>query len=462
VLFRSRINKALAEGHTKFEWMHQKLNGEPVPSEIILTRVTRGRGYIVVGYTRDLREQKAMHSEIIEAHKELRIAREKAEKNARAKSEFLANISHEIRTPMNAIMGMMRRLGASELTSAQHGYVDKAEHFTKLLLQVFGDMLDYSSIDAGRMVLEKVEFSSRKLLRSVLDILLTQAKEKLLKLKITVEPELPDALVGDPMRIEQIILNLANNAIKFTHEGSVAIHVSHKADEEGTVRLYFTVKDTGIGIAEKQKKKLFMPFMQADSSSTRKYGGSGLGLAISRSLVKMMGGDISFESKVGVGSTFFFNVPLALPGTLSKAHETATADAENTASVAQSLDGMRILLVEDNEINRMIAMELLTSEGIVMDTASNGIEALDALTSADYDLVLMDIQMPEMDGLTATKKIRANPKYADLPIIAMTAHSTDSDRDASFEAGMNAHITKPIDPKLLYETLRRWDRRKRV
>ena len=473
-----RIKKAFADGYVRFEWMHQKLNGEPIPSEITLVRVKRGDDYIVAGYTRDLRELKAMLAAMHKKEEQLRLARDLAEKNARAKSEFLANMSHEIRTPMNAIVGMTHLLAATELNAKQQDYVDKAEHSASLLLHIINDILDFSKIDAGRMEMETIKFSIAKLTRHVRDMVIGQAKAKSLKLKIVVEPDVPEFVVGDSLRLEQVLLNLTNNAVKFTKRGEVCIRVSRPEQPASLaankVQLLLEVKDSGIGMSEAQLAALFTPFTQADSSTTRKYGGTGLGLAISRSLVGLMDGDIWCTSEAGKGSTFSFTVTLALPedaeqssGINLERGQNANLALQRSDCLAEPCDedvpldfsplqGMRVLLAEDNEINQMIANEFLNEKGVIVDTANNGVEALEALEKNTYDLVLMDIQMPEMDGLTATTEIRKNPKYKNLPIIAMTAHAMAGDREISIGSGMNDHLTKPIDPELLYITLMNW------
>ena len=488
-----KIKQAFAEGRARFEWMHQKLNGEPIPAEITLVRVKYGDRFIVAGYTRDLRELKAMLGQMRKKEDELRLARDQAERDAKAKSEFLANMSHEIRTPMNAIVGMTHLLAGTGLNATQQNYVEKAEHSARLLLRIINDILDFSKIDAGRMEIDKVKFSVHKLTRHIHDMVVGLANAKSLKVNFIVQPNVPEYVVGDSMRLEQILLNLTNNAVKFTQTGEVSVCISrqNKDPEPGKLRLLFEVQDTGIGMTKEQLDVLFVPFTQADSSITRKYGGTGLGLAISRSLVGLMGGEIWSESTLGKGSKFSFTVNLDLPSDLPSdnpnvenvndtsantalnpkpgngtgAHSEIVEKQEATFSTQladdnfDSLQGLRVLLAEDNEINQMIANAFLSDKGIVVDIANNGLEAIEALEKNNYDVVLMDIQMPGMDGLTATAKIRENPKYENLPIIAMTAHAMPGDRELSIEKGMNDHLTKPIDPKLLYLTLKGWDKR---
>ena len=454
-----RIREAFDKGWVRFEWMHQKVDGEPIPAEITLVRVRRRNHFIVAGYTRDLREQKAILAEMQRTQDALRLARDLAEKNAKAKSEFLANMSHEIRTPMNAILGMSHLLGGTELTEKQRGYLEQAEHSANLLLRIINDILDFSKIEAGRMEMERIPFSVPGLIANTRKMLAPQAEAKGVALSVNVAADIPDQVYGDPIRLEQVLLNLANNAVKFTDSGNVAITAGLQEGLPGKVKMLFSVKDSGIGMTGEQVAGLFTPFTQADTSTTRKYGGTGLGLAISRSLVELMDGTIWCESAPGEGSTFYFTVLFdAVDGdaAMPEAKDTAEEHADDDFA---DIAGLTVLLAEDNEINQMIAMELLAGKNVAVEAVDTGLKAVEALEQKEYDLVLMDIQMPEMDGLTAAKIIRAKDKFADLPIIAMTAHAMTGDREASLNVGMNDHITKPIDPALLYAALRRWDRR---
>ncbi|MDR3332462.1 MAG: response regulator [Synergistaceae bacterium] len=454
-MLQELLKEAFASGYGRFEWLHQKLNGDPIPTEIILVRVRRGDEYIIASYTRDLREHKAMLAEMQKKSDELRKAKELAERNAKAKSEFLANMSHEIRTPMNAILGMTHMLSGADLTEKQRGYVEQAKSSAKLLLRIINDILDFSKIDTKQLEIDAKAMSLRGIVRSVQNMVAADASSKYLSLSAEVEPDVPDSIIGDPVRLEQILLNVLSNAVKFTHEGEVSVRVSQTLSAENETRLMFEVSDTGIGMNEDQMSSLFIPFTQADSSSTRKYGGTGLGLAICKNLVEMMGGEIWCESHPGRGSTFRFTAKFDLP-------DVAAADEAGDSSQAEDDDdleilrGLKVLLVEDNEINQMIATELLQGVNVTVTVADNGLEALKAMDGGVFDLILMDIQMPEMDGMTATTKIRENPTYSALPIIALTAHAMASDRDACIGCGMNDYLTKPIDPQQLYSTLKKW------
>ena len=454
-LAAEKIHEAFTTGTCRFEWLHQKLNGDPVPSEITLVRVGWGDGFIVAGYTRDLREQKTMLAAMQKTQDELLLARDLAEKNAKAKSEFLANMSHEIRTPMNAILGMTYLLGRTDVTEKQRGYLDQTEHSANLLLRIINDILDFSKLDAGRMKIDAIAFSLRQTMRHVHDIVRGESSAKSIRLYTNVDDRAADALVGDPLRLEQVLLNLTNNAVKFTPPGGeLHVRVRQQALADDKAELRFEVQDSGIGMTPDEVDRLFQPFSQGDTSATRRYGGTGLGLAVSRRIVKLMGGEISCASTVGKGSIFSFVITLPLPVKDASLPQGSPFEGER-----DSLAGLRVLLAEDNEINQMIAEELLAAKNILVRTVNTGQEALDVLMEEPFDLVLMDIQMPEMDGLTATMCIRANPAHADLPIIAMTAHAMNGDRETSLESGMNDHITKPIDPGILYAVLRRWDSR---
>ena len=451
------LKSAQEQGYGRFEYLHKKIDGTLLPVEVTLVRVRHGRDNIVVAYLRDLREIRATLEAMHKTQDELRLARDLAEKSAKAKSEFLANMSHEIRTPMNAIVGMTHLLAGSKLDEKQRNYVDKAGHSANLLLRIINDILDFSKIEAGRMDTENIQFSLHQITSNVHDIISGQAAAKGLDWQIDVASDVPDGLVGDPMRLEQVLINLANNAVKFTPSGQVKATVSLRRmfEDNGTAKaeILFEVRDTGIGMSEEQLTTLFSPFTQADSSITRKFGGTGLGLAISRSLIELMGGEISCVSSLGKGSKFTFTVTLNLADAVA---DEADGAALGDCACENCLAGIRVLLAEDNEINQMIAVDMLEGQGALVNTVGTGLEAIKALQQNDYDVVLMDIQMPEMDGLSATAEIRANPRWEDLPIIAMTAHAMSGDREVSLEAGMDDHLTKPIEPDKMFAAIRRW------
>jgi len=529
------------------------------------------------------------------ATEQMRAAKTLAENAVRMKSDFLANMSHEIRTPMNAIIGMSHLAMKTELTPRQRDYMKKIQWSSQHLLGIINDILDLSKIEAGKMTVESIDFELNQVLENVIGLISEKAAAKNLELILEIDADVPHSLIGDPLRIGQVLINYANNAVKFTEQGNIAIRVAVARASSRELILNFSVSDTGIGLDEEQRNRLFQSFEQADSSTTRKYGGTGLGLAISRQLVSLMGGEVGVDSKLGTGSTFWFTVPLGhregkqqqllpapdlrgrrvlviddndharevigdmlsnmsfvvslapsglagiaeivraanagepyeivfldwqMPGLdgiatarkisdsmpmnaphmvmitaygrdeVMKAADDAKIDDVLIKPVTSSLlfdtamrilgttqtsqlrsaehpapgtdlaaiTGARILLVEDNELNQEVAMELLHQAGFLVDIADNGAIAMNMLNNQDkdYDMVLMDMQMPVMDGVTATREIRKQEKWSALPIIAMTANAMASDRDRCIDAGMNDYLVKPIDPDQLWMTLRRW------
>ncbi|MDR2503823.1 MAG: response regulator [Deltaproteobacteria bacterium] len=389
---------------------------------------------------------------------------QRAEAATKAKSEFLARMSHEIRTPMNGIIGMTYLAMRDKPEEKQLNYLKRIDGAAKTLLGVINDILDFSKMEANKMEIEYKSFSLALMLRSIYDMLQVKSQEKGLSLDFSVDENVPDMIKSDSLRLSQICINICSNALKFTEKGGVSLRVSmapadaprapgtaeSPAEEEGMF-LLFSIKDTGIGIDQEAIARIFDAFSQADGSTTRKYGGTGLGLSICRSLSRMMGGDIWVESEAGRGSAFYFTVRVE-PGVQELPQ--GAAEAEDEAS----LPPLRVLLVEDNEINQEIALGIMEGLGVSAAVVNNGQEALSAWQKEPFDLILMDIQMPVMDGLTAARAIRAQgvPRAGSIPIIAMTANAMSGDREKSLEAGMNAHITKPLDAGELRRVLLHW------
>ena len=570
--------------------MHRRKDGDERYCDIVATPFLSPEGELL-GVIEDCRDV----TDLVESQKAMQRAALAAEDANRAKSEFLANMSHEIRTPMNAIIGMSYLALQTGLTQKQHGYLNSIKSSAKSLLHIINDILDFSKIEAGRMDIEQVDFDLDEVLQGLTSLDAVKLADSKVELQMDVEPDVPFTLVGDPLRLGQVLINLVGNAIKFTDEGEVVVGVRLQSTVNQTTTLLFSVKDTGVGMTEEQMEKLFHAFSQADMSTTRRFGGTGLGLSISKKLVEIMGGSIFVESTPNQGSTFYFTVPfnnpqpgqatmpelLALsdmrvlvlsrsPSARAKLVKTlaglgmrpgeavdgdeaehmllaATTENDpfeailinwirptekslNIASGLQHVDGtagapviimasvldldmftaeanavgikhvvakpvsrtmllqtimdavqnkrhlpeihepanalpflpvpgvenQRVLLAEDNEINQLVAKELLESMGLVVDIADNGRMALDMLARKEYTAVFMDIQMPEMDGYEATRHVRANPQMRALPIIALTAHGMVGDREKCLKAGMSDHISKPIDPQALADMVSRW------
>ena len=386
---------------------------------------------------------------------------EKTQEASKLKGEFLANMSHEIRTPLNAILGMVHlSMRDGTLPPKQLDYLKKIEVAAKSLLGVINDILDLSKVEAGMLSMEEVPFSLRTTVENILSIHQESAGVKSLSLLLEYQPNAPEFFLGDPLRIGQVLSNLLSNAIKFTKEGGVSVRCWLENKQEvqtgaADALVRISVTDSGMGIPEHVLGALFQPFMQADASITRQFGGTGLGLAISERLVRMMGGEIQVSSVLGQGTTFSFS--LRLP--IDRQPGASSAQALGGGAFEElQLEGKRILVAEDNAINQFIVEELLAPSGATVTLVENGLLALEAVTQGHFDLVLMDMQMPVMDGLEATRRIRllATPAARDLPIIAVTANAMTEDRDSGFAAGMNDYLTKPIEPAELRRMLLKW------
>jgi signal transduction histidine kinase/ActR/RegA family two-component response regulator len=439
-------------------------------------------GFVVYRLSRTARRarrrDRIIQARLAEAKQQAEVQAQRAEAASKAKSDFLAMMSHEIRTPMNGLLGFANLLLETPLNVEQREFAETVQRSGDALLTVINDVLDYSKIEAGRMTVEQIDFDLRSVCNEVCRILQSTIADRGLAMSLTYDEKLPRMIKGDPVRLRQVLLNLAGNAVKFTERGTIRIELSRL--DEGEVKI--SVVDSGIGITEEQLDRMFRRFTQADSSTTRRYGGTGLGLAISKTLVELMGGAIGVNSQPGAGSTFWFTLPL-IAASQAQAEIQAPASAAGPAEVPVLVAAVvvppialgvtdvppvamsaaaqrgRLLLVEDNFVNQRVAVYMLSKLGHQVDVAKHGREAVDMLSKSAYDLVLMDCQMPEMDGFEATRIIRDRSSSVldhEIPVVAMTANAFPEDRARALASGMNDFLAKPVDRSMLASMLAKW------
>lgn len=439
--FRTSIHTILQGKSTSHssECTAQKQDGSTFPMDLSISKMEGSNHAIFITIIKDITERIEFQQALIEA-------KEKAEAAAIAKTNFLSTMSHEIRTPMNAVIGLTNLLIQEGPRQDQLDNLNILKFSGENLLVLINDILDFNKIEAGRVEFEQIDFSLKTVANTIKEALGVKAKEKGIGLRIYMDSGLPEVIVGDPTRLSQILNNLIGNAVKFTEKGKVTVDISVQSEDDENILLDFEVEDTGIGIPPDKIASVFESFTQSNSTITRKYGGTGLGLSITRKLVELQGSSIKLESEVGSGSTFSFSLQFK-----KSKRKSIEERVKNDSPLVESLLGVKVLLVEDNKVNQMVATKFLGYWGIEVDLAETGLEATEKVLEKDFDLVLMDLHMPVMDGYTATKIIRSyeEEKYKTLPIMALTASVLQPSRQGVEEAGMTDFVSKPFKPEEL-------------